>query len=195
MPSQNALYIAFRGTHTIPDWVDDFDLVMTTYDRCTNCFVHAGFYDAEQQAIDFVKNKTSLLMKEYKLTSTVVTGHSLGAAIATLTALDLVDSEFEHVRMVNFGSPRVGNEEFAMYASNHLPDHVRITHYRDMVPHMPYYRRWMHVSNEWYEDQQHNLHQCVSYEDPLCAYQFWYLTIEDHMIYLGVPLLCEAVSE
>lgn len=193
MPVESALYVAFRGTHNIPDVEDDFDVVLTRYDRCGNCYVHAGFYDAEQEAIEFVKDKTRLLVKEHNLSSIVITGHSLGAAIATLTALDLVDSGFDNVRMINFGSPRIGNAEFAMYASDRLPGHTRVTHYRDMVPHMPWHYRFMHISNEWYEDDQHNVHQCIGYEDPTCAYQWWYLTIEDHMIYLTVPLLCEAV--
>ncbi|KAJ1475070.1 class 3-domain-containing protein [Baffinella frigidus] len=44
----------------------------------------------------------------------LVTGHSLGAALATLCAVDLAVLMPEtKVRMYNFGSPRVGNKAFA----------------------------------------------------------------------------------
>ena len=44
--------------------------------------------------------------------SIIVTGHSLGGAIATLAGLDLKRKYGYKVTLINFGSPRVGNEAF-----------------------------------------------------------------------------------
>lgn len=38
----------------------------------------------------------------------------------------------------NFGSPRVGNTEFANYVAAKIPTFNRVTHYNDIVPHVPY---------------------------------------------------------
>ena len=43
-------------------------------------------------------------------------GHSMGAAMATIAALDLkFKANLSDVRLVTFGSPRVGNEVFARF--------------------------------------------------------------------------------
>jgi predicted lipase len=117
-----------------------------------------------------------------------------GGAMATLTAIDLKAEGIEPVRMFNFGSPRVGNHEFAEWASKYLSDHNRVTHYRDMVPHLPTHWRFLHIDKEWYEDEEHNVHTCSGYEDPKCAAQFLLVDIDDHMLYLNLDMSCETVS-
>jgi predicted lipase len=90
-----------------------------------------------------------------------VTGHSLGAALATLTALDLLFSpaiDARGLQLVNFGSPRVGNTKFAEFASGALAGagagvyspHSRVTHYKDIVPHCPMHERFTHIDGEQY---------------------------------------------
>jgi hypothetical protein len=114
--------------------------------------------------------------------------------MATLTAIDLIASGITPLRMYNFGSPRVGNDEFSAWASTYLADHSRVTHYRDIVVHLPTHHRFRHVTNEWYEDELHIVHACVGYEDPSCSYQFHRTTIHDHLQYLTLDMGCEAVS-
>ena len=53
-----------------------------------------------------------------------VLGHSMGAAVATLCALDLLFTfqlDSSRVRLYTYGSPRVGNEAFAAYVKTKLP--------------------------------------------------------------------------
>ena len=120
--------------------------------------------------------------------------HYVGAAMATLTALDLQSRGVGPVRVFTFGSPRIGNDEFAVWASNNLTDHNRVTHHRDIVVHMPSQYRFTHLSGEWYEDEEHTLHQCSGYEDPTCSYQFYFTNVRDHMVYLKLNMNCDAVS-
>ena len=42
------------------------------------------------------------------------TGHNLGAALATLTAMDLAH-DYDGVSCYNYGSPRVGNAAFSAF--------------------------------------------------------------------------------
>ena len=67
----------------------------------------------------------------------MVTGHSLGAALATFCAVDIMRTikPKTTVYLYTFGSPRVGNQKFADYVFTLFPDgkYSRITHYDDIV--------------------------------------------------------------
>ena len=69
-----------------------------------------------------------------------VTGHSLGAAIATHTVAYLITSNHNVVSFYNFGSPRVGDKAFSSWFNKiYGPSRpkYRVTHGRDPVPHLP----------------------------------------------------------
>ena len=70
------------------------------------------FEGARAQTLEVMEKS----MKEHEVTELVLTGHSLGGAIASLLALDLLTSDdaahlLTGVKMtvVGFGSPRAGN--------------------------------------------------------------------------------------
>jgi len=69
----------------------------------------------------------------------LVTGHSLGGALATLGTLDLTTryhGEYD-VSMVSVASPRVGNYVFAKLFNEYVPRAVRLVHDRDPIPGVP----------------------------------------------------------
>jgi hypothetical protein len=70
---------------------------------------------------------------------TVVTGHSLGAALATLFVLENhAKNKFDVTTLCTFASPRVGNLEF-VHTFNQLPiSSWRIVNTRDIVPKLPF---------------------------------------------------------
>ena len=114
--------------------------------------------------------------------------------MATLSANDFKASGLEAIRMFNFGSPRIGNEEFAEWTSEYITDHNRVTHHRDIVVHLPNHRRFAHITNEWYEDGDHEIHACEGAADPNCANQFFFTNVRDHMEYLTLHVGCAAVT-
>lgn len=65
----------------------------------------------------------------------IVCGHSLGAALATLTAAMLAAEHTNRLRLYTFGSPRVGDETFA--ASLAAIPHRRYVDCRDIVTRVP----------------------------------------------------------
>jgi len=69
--------------------------------------------------LDDVKNEVFSLLNDHPSYTVVVTGHSLGAAMALLTAQELANSGVNKVSLYSFGCPRVGNDEFAAYVNNH----------------------------------------------------------------------------
>lgn len=78
MPSQSAIYVIFRGSTSITDWVNNLDAVLTDYPRCSNCQVHKGFYKAQQGVISYITSSVQALKSKYPSYSVIVTGHSLG---------------------------------------------------------------------------------------------------------------------
>jgi acetyl esterase/lipase len=64
--------------------------------------VHQGFYSTEQALIQDVLAAVSELQLKYPTYNVRVTGHSLGAAVALLTALDLLQNDIP-ATMYNIG--------------------------------------------------------------------------------------------
>ena len=177
LPSDNSIYVAFRGSESILNWITDLSTTKTTYTtfpEC-NCEVHKGFYDAEQRALPQILAEVARLRLTYPTAAVKTTGHSLGAALATLAAMDLVAAGYT-VETYNFGSPRVGDKNFSAIAGTKMIE-WRVTHLKDPVPHSPGdggLLAFWHVCREEYEDAVGNVHSCnaTNCEDPNCANQW-----------------------
>lgn len=74
-------------------------------------------------------------------THTLAAGHSLGAALADLTAVDLFtvrgSNSGKSVDLYTFGEPRVGNGVYANWTQQYLGNTWRAVHQSDIVPHLP----------------------------------------------------------
>ena len=133
------------------------------------------------------------LVKENPSAKTTVTGHSLGAAMATFAVDDLIDIFGNIDFFYTYGSPRVGNSLFVSYLNQKLNGkfRARITHYKDPVPHLPLdLMGFAHVDNEVYyvEDSSSYIVCKKGQEDPNCANQHEIISFEvsDHDNYIGI---------
>ncbi|CAN8095158.1 unnamed protein product [Discula destructiva] len=130
------IVVAFRGSSDLRNWIADFDFILTPFSECDGCYVHNGFYESWQQiksyAQEFVQGAYAL-HPDYKLT---LTGHSLGAAVATVAAVDFRVNGYP-CDVYTVGSPRVGNLEFAEFVTAQTGAEYRATHYDDPVPRLP----------------------------------------------------------
>ena len=69
----------------------------------------------------------------------MITGHSLGGALAVMAAAHL-QHKYKVVELLyTLGQPRVGNYYFASFMTQFIPNTYRIVHYTDIVPHIPIY--------------------------------------------------------
>ena len=125
-----------------------------------------------------------------------VAGHSLGGALATLCALEMkFVLGVPDVRLITFGSPRVGNSVFASWYSKTIPQHLRFTHNRDMIPSLPpMYMGFSHIAQEiWIVDvvpSRTLIGVCDGTgEDPKCHRGACSLgfcsSLTDHLLYLS----------
>lgn len=67
-------------------------------------------------------------MALYPTYSVKTTGHSLGGALAQMTAMMLIHNGIP-TTMINFGQPRVGDKAYAAYSNSVFPNQYRHVHH------------------------------------------------------------------
>lgn len=94
-----------------------------------------------------VRKKLKSLLVEHKNAKFIVTGHSLGGALAVLFPSVLVlhqqmDVMKRLLGVYTFGQPRIGNRQLAKFMETHLeypvPKYFRVVYSNDLVPRLPY---------------------------------------------------------
>ena len=189
----NTLFISFRGSETIENWIDDAQFSLTCpYDN-TNICVETGFYKVFEYMKNDIQSAIETNVNQYNIKNILFTGHSLGAAVATLMAYHFANENL-NIELVTFGSPRIGNIEFV----NDFPKIVsyRITHYYDIVPHVPQqFLHYNHIPHElWYNEDNTELKDCNDMnleEDPLCSNSCGPIhctSTSDHLNYLNISM-------
>ncbi|ORX98625.1 alpha/beta-hydrolase, partial [Basidiobolus meristosporus CBS 931.73] len=120
------IVVAFRGTSTMKDAFTDINLAMIDYyiDQSSEIKVHRGFlnyYSAlRQQILDVIDPLVAQMGGAKAVEHILITGHSLGGAMATLAAVDMANHftnaygtlGFNYIQCITFGAPPVGNMEF-----------------------------------------------------------------------------------
>lgn len=192
-----SLIVSFRGTNNLENWLaNDLDapLVEMYPHALPGLLVHRGFLRGYRFMELEIKTAIQRILATHPVEHIVCTGHSLGAALATLAALDLPLQFSRPAALVTYGSPRVGNSVFARILGDSLLLSWRVTHRDDIVPHLPF--QWMgyaHTSQEfWFWNRSEPLLYRVCSpsdgEDPSCADSVSALhwVPSDHMTYLGI---------
>ncbi len=191
---ENTVYVVFRGSSSTRNWIADFEVKKVDYPGCLGCQVHHGFYQSVLNVKPQIEKTVNGLYQMYPNSSIIFTGHSYGAATAMLMALEI--TAVYDIRVINFGQPRIGNPAFAAFYNTKIADYTRITHNRDIVPHVPPIKEfdYMHSCGEVFETVSGELQTCLRVcEDPECAdqYKLWQTNSADHEIYLGHTMNCE----
>ena len=121
------------------------DTTLAEYPNCHNCKVNNAFYQYEQFILNEVQQDVHYFQTMYPHAALVFVGYSTGGAIATIAATDLCHI-FEKLVLITIGSPRVGNAEFALYASECISAVQRLTHGRDKIVHYPLSHSYYHIN-------------------------------------------------
>lgn len=116
--------VAIAGTTDLKDVKSDLRMGSVPYDGEADARrVHKGFDDYTTTLLDSTyqgRSASDVLTAAAKRSkgSLIVTGHSLGGAVATLVGSRIVDNGGSRVFVVSFGAPAVGNSAYnASYAN------------------------------------------------------------------------------
>ena len=145
--------LAFRGSDDTTDWRENFWLrpaklhkmaryeQMRPYRPYGHPAVHGGFYESYRRIAAELRDA----IDEYTIEGQrwLLTGHSLGGALACITALSL---RFErNPNVVTFGCPKWGNTHATWMLGQKSSMTLRFVNNNDFVPQMPGpFSRWSH---------------------------------------------------
>ncbi|MGH7788324.1 MAG: lipase family protein [Candidatus Binatia bacterium] len=132
------IYVVFRGTQTITEWIDDAEFGQVAYDYVNGGGrSEAGFTAIYETVHEAIVETVEALIAQGGYTTLYVTGHSLGAALATLAAPELEARTTLQPQLYNFASPRVGNLVFAPRYNALVPISWRVVNTNDVAPTLP----------------------------------------------------------
>lgn len=155
-PDTQCGYIIFRGSNADRDWLTNLDF--SRWSAVTDAVLdekqldypeiygptgsgvkmHTGFTKAYLAA----RSEIHDAVQKSTMPRWVLTGHSLGGALAKLCAVDLQFnfSPQISVETYTFGAPRVGNKAFAASYNRRVPNTCRFVNGNDVISGLP--RRW-----------------------------------------------------
>lgn len=136
--AKNIIYISWRGTESFKDWITDSEINKVSAFNVNKMKVHSGFYNCYMSVRVRVLSALVRHYNTYNKPEIVVTGHSLGGALATLNIYDIIkSSHVSNVSVYTFGSPRVGNSVFRDEYNKTVSTTYRFVHDMDIVPRVP----------------------------------------------------------
>lgn len=136
---KNNLNITFRGTDSLLDWKTDFKFCETTFpygNHHSKIRVHRGFLEAYKHPN--VRDVIHAHVKD-NISSITIYGHSYGAALSVLCAVD-IEYNFpdKDIEVIVFGCPRVGNHAFMKSYNKRVFKTIRVENGNDIVTKVPF---------------------------------------------------------
>jgi len=211
--TRKEIVVAFRGTWNVWNVVLDALLICARHSETPEQIqIHQGFYMATMSLYDDVVRTVASYLNENPEFKVVITGHSLGAAMARIMYFFLEDTnQFPTVTyaLYTYGEPRVGNKYFANFMNSQPITTARVVARGDIITHVPptsvlgtkliigdYY---IHPKTEFWINGKKGQKFCRRnvYEDSKCSMSMGPLySIIDHLVYfdtnigsaLGQPL-------
>ena len=149
--------LVFRGTQRTAEWIGNIYAVQQDYINPNTGEslgrMHTGFRRIANSIVNPLAVNAVKQINPNK--PCYVSGHSLGAALATVLALDIALAVPElqpQLQVYVYASPRVGNPDFVRSYGKILPNTFRISNLADPIPTMPPTKmraEFVHVGEEW----------------------------------------------
>ena len=147
--------LVFRGTQTQAEWLQNLNAEQVKYDAPDGQdygAVHEGFLGLTKK----LNPEPIAIAKQLDPTiPCYITGHSLGAAVATLVAMEIarqVPQLKDQIQLYTFAGPRVGSPKFVQAHSQLIPNSYRIVNLADSVPLVPPVslgNSYTHIGQKW----------------------------------------------
>lgn len=136
---KDILWITFRGTDSFKEWISNLTFWKKTipYDNVTSKIrVHTGFINSYK--MEAVRGKILSMITD-EIHYVKINGHSRGAALAVLCAVDLQYNYPERdIEAILFGCPRIGNKAFAESYNKRVDKTIRVEYGNDIIGKIPF---------------------------------------------------------
>jgi predicted lipase len=134
------LFIVFKGSSTLVDYITNVKFIQKNDSFNIPGEIHSGFYNVLENRFDEIMD----IIEKHKHKKIIITGHSLGGALATvLFSYCLVKSPELDTYLYTFGSPRVGDKDFSVFISNSNKA-TRVVNKGDIVTMIPVFDYFHH---------------------------------------------------
>lgn len=179
LKDKEIILLVFQGSQEPEDWMTNMSIKRTNY--FGRYEVHQGFYDSLKLFLKTMKNKefSTKTNKSYRFNKDInfinenckiiLSGHSLGGAVATLAGCYFHDLGIkkENMSIYTFGAPPIACEEFCSKYRKKL-DLFRIINENDVVPKLDRITNLKHLGLEIkLKSNENEIHSCNDYIDNL----------------------------
>jgi len=132
--SEDEIYLVFPGTDGATDISTDVNFELVGFGAG---HIHKAFLDVSSNTYPKIIEAVKNILASKPDSKLIVTGHSLGGALAMLYTFMLRREGIEVEELITFGQPRVGNGKFAKeFAALSVP-YTRFVNKSDIVPDVP----------------------------------------------------------
>lgn len=132
---EKLLVVTFQGSYSIIDWMNDFNGIEKTFLVLNNKKIkgHSGFYNAYFSAKPKIKEELFKAIEEHPDFQVIFFGHSLGAAIAQVGALDYFKETGKKAKVITYGTPKVFSDDSLDIVRETIEAVVEVDRSNDMV--------------------------------------------------------------
>ena len=134
----NMLIISFSGTKSVEDWIVNLD-----YETAPASFYNNSKVKIKKSYLKMYESMRNNILRAITETINddtlvVCTGHSMGGCFSAICYYDIIVNNLAKKRVLySYGSPRVGNNEFAKILTDQLTTY-RVTNTEDIVTAVPF---------------------------------------------------------
>jgi len=195
------IVVAYRGTNNLANLIQDLAYAWLPSPRGDGTRMHKGFYAATMsiypRVLKLLRHISTSHYPKYKV---VLTGHSLGGAMATISYY-LLSHDMPNLSyvLITFGEPRVGDRAFADYINQQRIPAARVVNGLDAVPHVSVASLGFvhHLTEFWTTNGTTRICGTRDYEDLTCSASRISKDFNaiDHLTYLGTAIGLNCIEE
>lgn len=132
--------IVMRGTISTQEWLNNLNYQQTKFHSVDDTYgmIHSGFRDIYKG----IRANYRAYINEFDEDADIyLVGHSLGAALSQIGALDIAvkyPERADKLQVYAYAPPRVGNQTFVEQYNRLVPTSYRIVNICDLVPYIPF---------------------------------------------------------
>ncbi|GAV53574.1 hypothetical protein ZYGR_0AK00760 [Zygosaccharomyces rouxii] len=169
--AREVVIVSLRASTTRQDWLSDFTIYPTSWEPsskscyenlvesgdikpCEDCKIHRGFYKFSETLAELFLDEIEEIFSKYPKYHLVITGHSLGAALASIAGIELKLRGYDPL-VITYATPLIFNTQMKEWVDDLFQTeevdkrfrkkgrltfkkgYIRVVHDEDYIPMVP----------------------------------------------------------